>query len=365
METKELEANAPVVPAEVANSRAVDFLYARARAQRIPISVDIEITARCNFKCIHCYIPHNSRQYLSVEETVDYMRQIRAAGTVFLTLTGGEPLLHPGFVDIYEEASRIGFAITVFSNASLIDSQIIGLFDRMPPRRVEVSLYGSSAAGYRTVAGRGARYDRVLEGLELLLNAGVNVKLKTVLFRGTDAEIKDMKEFAQRLSVPFEYAVNLFPRTNGDRAPVALRLPAAEVVSIEQELDGQKAADWCEGLSSTDDTRKDEMFECGAGTYSCKIDSSANVKLCNFAGFSARSLRNESFSEIWDSFNDYAEMKKPEEESCSGCSLRKVCDTCPISGFTEAGSVEGLGFPVAYNCELATHRAAVARSSQG
>lgn len=60
-------------------------------------------------------------------------------GTIYLTITGGDPLLHPDFCAIYEYAIKRGLIVTVFTNASLLTLDMLKLFVKYPPRRVEVT----------------------------------------------------------------------------------------------------------------------------------------------------------------------------------------------------------------------------------
>ena len=74
---------------------------------RYPLSATLELTNRCNFNCVHCYInqPANDQVAKQRELTTDQVKKIiddmAEVGVLFLTLTGGEPLLRPDFAEIY------------------------------------------------------------------------------------------------------------------------------------------------------------------------------------------------------------------------------------------------------------------------
>src|SRR5512141_2752371 len=114
-------------------------LWERLEARRVPLSFDMEITARCNNNCRHCYInlPAGDRDARTAELTIDEIDEIACQavdlGTVWCLITGGEPLLRPDFADIYRLLKRKGLLVSVFTNATLIDDTHIELFRKYPP----------------------------------------------------------------------------------------------------------------------------------------------------------------------------------------------------------------------------------------
>ncbi len=73
----------------------------------VPLSAHLDLTWRCNERCIHCYLDHNDHGELTTAEVKDILEQLAAAGTFFLILSGGEPLLRKDFFEIVEYARRL------------------------------------------------------------------------------------------------------------------------------------------------------------------------------------------------------------------------------------------------------------------
>ena len=118
-----------------------DFsLWDKMKGKRKIFSFDIEITARCNNDCRHCYIClpagdcEEKDNELSFSEISRIANEAVTLGAVWVLLTGGEPLLREDFVDIYMMLKRKGLLISVFTNASLIRREHIDLFLKYPPR---------------------------------------------------------------------------------------------------------------------------------------------------------------------------------------------------------------------------------------
>ena len=101
--------------------------------------LDIELTERCNFNCLHCTInrpPDDTdaeASEMSLEKIADILRQAAGLGVLTVRFTGGEPLLRPDFDEIYQAARGLGLRVSLFTNASLITIRKAELLGRLLP----------------------------------------------------------------------------------------------------------------------------------------------------------------------------------------------------------------------------------------
>ncbi len=177
-------------------------MWDRLAQKRTPLSVTLEITARCNNKCRHCYInlPASDSQAkaeeLSLDQILCIAGQAVEMGAMWCLVTGGEPLLRPDFAEIYLGLKRKGLLVGVFTNATLIQEQHIRLFKRYPPRDLEVTVYGITQATYEAVTCRTGSFADFQRGLQLLLKNGVPVRLKAMALRSNLHELTQIADFA-------------------------------------------------------------------------------------------------------------------------------------------------------------------------
>ena len=142
-------------------------LFARADMLGVPLSGTFELTPRCNFRCKMCYIhraEHDAAARAAERSAAQWLalaEQCCREGTLMLLLTGGEPLLRPDFREIYTGCKRMGLVLSVNTNASLIDDDMVELFAANPPRRVNITLYGASPETYGALCGSREAYARV------------------------------------------------------------------------------------------------------------------------------------------------------------------------------------------------------------
>ncbi len=114
--------------------------------KKIPINGTLELTTACNLSCRMCYV-HSSAETpltLPLSEWLRIAEEMKDAGTLFLMLSGGEPLLYPSFRELFSKLKEMGFILTVNTNGTLLDREWADFFSENKPRRINISLYGAT-----------------------------------------------------------------------------------------------------------------------------------------------------------------------------------------------------------------------------
>ncbi len=159
----------------------------------------LSVTDRCNLRCTYCmprevfgpdfaFLPKS--ELLSFEELERLTRLFVTAGVQKLRLTGGEPLLRKGLPELIARLKAIAGVddIAMTTNGLLLprlahDLKAAGL------QRVTVSLDSLDPEVFGRMNGLGVHPDRVLDGIEAALTAGLGVKVNTVVQRGVNDEV--------------------------------------------------------------------------------------------------------------------------------------------------------------------------------
>ena len=324
--------------------------------QRVPISGVLELTARCNLRCVHCYLgQHRPADEMSAGQVCRLIDDMAAEGCLWLTITGGEPLVRSDFAEVYLHAKRKGLLITLFTNATLLTPELVELLAEWPPVDVEVSLYGMTAAVYERVTGVPGSYERCRRGIELLVQRGIRIKLKTVAMTLNCHELEAMKAFARDLGVDFRFDTAIRPLLDGSKGPCALRLPVEEVIRLDQS-DEQLAAelrDMCRTRLGKPPTRK--LFGCGAGLTSFHVDPQGLMHVCTLARRPGYDLLRGSFVEGWRVALPAVRHIEVQNADlpCLSCDLGILCGRCPAWAEMENGQAEMV---VEYACQIARRR---------
>jgi radical SAM protein with 4Fe4S-binding SPASM domain len=336
-------------------------LHQKGLEHRFPLGVTLELTERCNLRCAHCYInrPAGDREAkqkeLSAGEWTRLIKEMAAAGTLWLLITGGEPLLRPDFQEIYLAAKRNGMLITLFTNGTLITPEAADFLQDFPPFAVEITVYGLTQGTYERVTRVPGSHQRCFQAIDLLLTRGAPLVLKTSVMSLNASELWDLKNWAEGLGVQFRFDAILNARLDGAKDPVDVRLTPAEVVALEL-LDERRIREWKEFVKKYLVPPDPELlFHCGAGLDNFHVDPYGRLFPCLMFRTQSFDLSCGSVQEGWRDFIPRVrEQKARKETPCRSCRLISLCGQCPAWATLENGDQET---QVDYLCDIA-HRLA-------
>ena len=353
---------------EVSGGEWGQELESRLIGQRYPLGATFEITERCNLACVHCFInqPAANRAARARELTLAEIRaildQMAEAGCLNLLLTGGDPLLRPDFAEIYRHAKQKGMLVTLFTNGTLLTPQIADLLAELPPHFLEISLYGHSPETYERVTQVPGSYARCRRGIELALDRGLRLGLKTIVLTDNCHELPQMRAFAEELGVKFRYDGMLWPRSDGGQQPWAHRLSPQELVALDLD-DPERQGTWQELDVKLSDglVRSELVFHCGAAYHAFHVDAAGRLSACMMARRPSYDLREMRFQEAWERLGTLRLKKRQLDTPCRDCTAGIVCIQCPGWSQMAHGDDET---PVQFVCEVGRLRAAKVLSSE-
>jgi radical SAM protein with 4Fe4S-binding SPASM domain len=339
-------------------------LHGRMLARRVPANATIEVTRRCPLQCAHCYNNlamsdvEARRGELSYAEHCDLLDQMADVGCLWILYTGGEIFARKDFLDIYIYAKKKGFLITLFTNGTLITPRIADRLVEWRPFSIEITLYGSSRETYERLTGIPGSYDRCLRGIQLLLERGLPLKLKTVAVSINKHEVGEMKAFAARLGVGFKFDSMINPRIDCSRSPLAVRLQPWEIVKMDFD-DPERVAEWktfAQRFSGPAlSAHSGDLYQCGGGVSGFAVDPEGKMSICVLSHVDTFDLRRGSLREGWDHFLAQVRRKKiTRVTKCTACQIKPLCGMCPANGELENGDPES---PVEFLCQVAHLRA--------
>jgi radical SAM protein with 4Fe4S-binding SPASM domain len=329
--------------------------------RREPITGSMELTFRCNLRCVHCYVANGhgavpGEEELSLAEIKDILDQLADAGCLWLLLTGGEPLVRPDFLDIYLAAKQRGFLIALFTNGTLLTPEVADVLAEYPPFKVEITLYGRTQETYERITGVSGSYARCMRGIELLLERDLRLKLKTMLMTLNKHELWDIQAFAEELGVDFRFDPMMNAAVDGSHDPLQYRLSPQEVVAFDQ-ADPQRMEEWREFCDRFVGVRPDPRYRytCGAGISTFHIDPYGRLSVCMIAREPEYDLRRGTFRQGWDeALLETRYQPAGDEYACNTCPLISLCGQCPGYAQLEHGDPER---PVPFLCQVAHLRA--------
>ncbi len=322
-------------------------LLTRARAALIPLNVHLDLTWKCNERCVHCYLDEKSSSELTTVEVYRILDQLAEAGTLFLIVSGGESMLRRDIFDILSYARSKSFDLTLKTNGTLVKDSEARRLAELRMRRVAISLYSHRPEIHDSITRLPGSFARTIESIRLLRSYGVRVDLSAPLMRDNAEDGAGVKALANDLGAALKFAPNIRPKMGGDAAPLLVRLSSEALRRVYNDplLFEEK-----EFASAPPDENWRDAVPCGAGHNACYISPEGNLLPCASFPIVCGNLRVTDFQEIWRSspkLREIRQIRNRDLHVCGTCTTASSCSRCPGLALVD-GDMRG---PSRLDCE--------------
>ncbi len=333
---------------------------------RFPLNGTLELTARCNLHCKMCFIRIDKKRILELggrertsREWILMAKEILEAGTGALLITGGEPMLRPDFVEIYEAIAKMGFMLTLYTNATLITDEIMEVLQQYPPHSIGITVYGASPGTYEKVTGSANAYYKMLEGVDKLKQLPSFLTIRTTIIKDNLKDLRQMTEWAYGIKEDVSFQVSRVvtkPVRGGVGSVEECRLSPIESMKMLQDRrmeytikplikllkeDADGFVEKMKALNLDKDHKQDNktLYGCNAGMTSYTISWDGKLLGCQMLGDCWTYPFDIGFQSAWDDFPKMVQLPMLPEE-CIGC--KATCNACPANRLSETGCLGGL-----------------------
>ena len=307
-------------------NQIIQLLGQEAEEKKIPLTGTFELTPRCNFDCKMCYVHLKEDRIskygkeLSADEWVAIAKQAKDLGMLQLCITGGEPIFHPEFKKIYTAVSKMGFFITLQTNASTMTPDILNLLEEYPPETVKLTIYGSNDEVYKKVCGVEQGFTRVDRGIRALKKLKIPILAVTTIIKQNLDDIGNIAEYCQKMDLPWIYTDFINQSIRGAETD-------ARSVELNEEDVTDYRADVREMILHPTSRETKPCEHCTGYRKSFWITWNGKIQFCSFMTEPDLSIRDLTFKEAWEQLIDYEEeLQWPKE--CQTCEIRRICQRC-------------------------------------
>jgi len=342
----------------------MDRIRDQAFASGVPLAVHFDLTYRCNERCLHCYLDHEDHGEMTTAEVKRVLDQLADAGTLFLTLSGGELLLRRDFFELLTYARMLRFDVKIKTNAILIGERDAVRIRDLGVRQVQISVYSHRADVHDAITKVPGSLARTVTAIRALTRLGLKVTIANVLMRQNAADYDGVRTLAAELGAEYTMDPTITPKMDGDTSVLALRMPQTQVLQLfkDRSLVGD---DFCKPAApaAIDDPDVLDALPCSAGHIACYITPYGDVYPCVQFPLPTGNLRRQPFLEIWRDSPQLAEVRAirvRDLHGCPSCGFVATCTRCPGLAYME-GNMRG---PSTADCEKSALRASAA-TAQG
>lgn len=327
---------------------------ARAARLGVPYRVHFVLTHRCNLACAHCYQAEHDSVDLDTAEVKRVLSELAELGVFELILGGGEPLARRDFWEILEEARRLQFSVTLYTNGTLIDEEKAVRLKALSVSKVSLSLHGAEAKTHDAFVRQPGSFDRINRTIDMLEAQGIPVAVKTSATRTNHREIPKLEEkFSNRKLTTLSVNTVIFPRDDGDKSPLLFRVDEeTERREARSRLERMPLAEFQSLLANAKRVQEAgprEQSPCEAARTTFAINPNGDVTPCvQSAAQVMGNVRRRPLADIWADSTVGTKFRSLRQEDfvhandeCATCPFQKVCSRCAAMSFLETGTLTG------------------------
>jgi radical SAM protein with 4Fe4S-binding SPASM domain len=330
----------------------------RALRLGIPLSVQLDLTYRCNEQCVHCYLDHDDHGEMTTVEIKHLLKEMAEAGVFILTLSGGEIFMRKDFFEILEYARALTFCIKLKTNAVLIrEAQAARLRD-LGVESIQVSIYSHRPEVHDAITKVPGSLRRSINAIRFLKSQGLKVIIANVLMTENMQDYHGVRALADELGTESTLDPTVTPMMDGGRSTLDLNAGESALRNLfrEQAFVGD-VEEFC-ALPPTPDENSMESLPCSAGHTACYVSPYGEFYPCVQFPLSCGNVRQQRFIDIWRNSEQLKEVRSirlRDLSSCSQCAHGSTCTRCPGLAFME-GNMRG---PSTADCEKSFARTGI------
>lgn len=336
-----------------------DFLEEYFNGKPQLSNLHIEITSKCNERCIHCYIPHDSKvSHMESDLFYDVLEQCKNMRLLHLTLSGGEPMLHKNFIDFLKKCNEYEFSVNVLSNLTLLNDEIVSEMKLNPLLGVQVSLYSMNPLIHDDITQIKGSFEKTKKAILKLVENDIPVQISCPVMKQNRYCYEEVIKWAEKFKIHVGDDYGIIASYNHTSQNINCRLSIDEI----EELIKDKVANdsnYMVQLEMEAEKKKNmttDDFVCSVCHSSICITDNGNVYPCaGWQDYVVGNIKQSSLSEIWDKSEKVQylrNLRKQDFPKCIQCSDKEFCTMCMVRNANE----NTLGDPLVVNeffCSIA------------
>lgn len=319
------------------------FFYEYNHAHPTIHGCQIEVNNKCNERCIHCYIPHKFKTMrLSKEQIFRVLEQLHEMGTLGLTLSGGECLMHPDFEAILRKARELDFSISILSNLTLLTDHMVQVIKEINPSIVQTSLYSMVPEEHDHITAVPGSFVKTKAAIEKLVAENVPVQISCPTMRSNYRTYKEVLKYAQSLRCKAQTDFIMMARTDFSTDNLDERLTLEETGELIRDMI-ETDADYdalMEEYTPRDPEKEKDLPVCGVAVDNICLGANGEYYPCSgWQGMPVGTI-DQDLKDVWENSPQLKMLrgiKKGSFPKCLKCEDRDFCAACLVRNFNESG----------------------------
>jgi radical SAM protein with 4Fe4S-binding SPASM domain len=325
-------------------SATSEYLHELFRQKPTIFGAHFEVTAACNERCIHCYIPHHEKTTsVDFNFAINILNQLKDMGTISITFSGGEPFLHPRFYEILQHARKNDFIINILTNGTIINKDKLNVLKELNIAKIQISLYSMNPEIHDYITKVKGSFEKTQTNILKLIEYDIPLQISCPIMKANSKSYKEVALWGKKIGIRVLSDFILMAKYNFDTSNLNQRLNISEteylikeIIEVEEEYRSLFEKD----PSLPIKLKNEEVPICGIGVDNVCISKDGLLYPCaGFQGLVIGNANENSLQEIWTSSRELIKLralKRTEFGKCITCEAKKYCVMCLVRNFNES-----------------------------
>lgn len=302
----------------------------------------IEITSKCNERCLHCYIPHENK-LCDIEPDLfnEILNQCKEMRLLHITLSGGEPLMHKSFCNFLRKCKEENFSVNVLSNLTLLNDEIIEVMKENYLLSVQTSLYSMDPNIHDSITQKKGSFEKTYNSVLKLIESDIPIQISCPIMKQNINSYQDVINWATKYNINVVDNFIIIAKYNHSIQNLNCRLSIDEISRIiENSATNDKTILYeIEREANEKNNSSPEDIVCPICRSSVCVSEKGIVYPCaGWQDYPLGNLNEESIPNIWNNSEKVKflrELRKKDFPKCIKCSYKDFCSMCMVRNANE------------------------------
>ena len=298
------------------------------------LNFQIELTDKCNERCVHCYIPHEyKKNELRKDDVLDIIDQCRDMNVLTISFSGGEPMLHPFCSDFIRYAKDYDINVTIFSNLTMLSDSILEALKYKHPSVVRVSLYSMNPDTHDSITLLSGSFEKTTKNIIKLVQNGITVIINCPILQQNKHEFDAVIQWGNEHGCKVVTDYMIMAKSDGNTENLNCRIDSSDMTAVLSKLldynlkQNSSILKYEKAIKNLSDERV-----CGVGITTLSLSATGKVFPC--AGWSncvCGDIKKETLKDIWNKSGKIKflrSIRMKDFEKCNNCEDYDFCSLC-------------------------------------
>jgi len=271
-------------------------------------NIYLEVTRRCNERCIHCYIPNYQKDNgvdMPFKDAKRYIDEAVELGLLSISFTGGECFLNKDIDKMLLYAREKDLMISILSNLTLIEERHIPLLKEVNPSLIQVSIYSMDATTHDMITKIPGSFKKSMRSIKVFLDNDIPVQISCPVMKQNYSHYKEVLKWADAHKIKANTDLELSGQTDYNTENLN-NMPSYEqskqvlkdMLAEDNEWQKVLLTEYAKGVTTK---RDPEEHLCGVGVDILYIAADGSVYPCgSWQGYKIGDLKNDTIKNIWN-----------------------------------------------------------------